>query len=528
MKITTIIISTLLFAFAPGQVITATAPQTPNNGPSVEHDAPIPQLAFATQELKAALKESGREDLRVRLIVKPDASSPEGFEIKTSGPQLEVIGAEASGAMYGGIEVAEYLKLGLPIANVKRKPFVGKRGIKFNIPLDARSPSSDDSGAAANENIANMWDFEGFWKPYLDDLARYNVLSLWTCHPYPHMVKTLGYEQADPDTIAYLRAAVKEMVLNYPSITAIAVAAGENDHKHLKGDDSTEAYIFKTSGLGVMDAKADPIWDPDRQIRFIFRNHSTEIEDVQAQFADKDDGPVEVSIKYCVGRLYSSRRPLEWEKRAIKDGWGEAGDKAWLHIRNDDVFIHRWGSPDYVRYFIREMPHDQSPGFMMGSDGYVWGRMFNSTVPELQEQLEQLGIDKHWYNFRLWGELAYHNELGDDYWIACLKHRFSLSDGAAKLLHDTWQTVSEVVPQLNRSVYEGVDAAFASEGCITGLATATGFLTIPHYYYGEEPPVYRRQAMRLSKNPPAGEVQCVSVPDWRKAYLEGKLERGTA
>ena len=42
--------------------------------------------------------------------------------------------------MYGGIEVAEFLKLGLPIANVQRKPFVAKRGIKFNIPLDARQP----------------------------------------------------------------------------------------------------------------------------------------------------------------------------------------------------------------------------------------------------------------------------------------------------------------------------------------------------------------------------------------------------
>ncbi len=42
-------------------------------------------------------------------------------------------------------------------------------------------------------------------------------------------------DQTDPDTIAYLRAAVKELVLNYPSITAIGVAAGENDNKHLKG-----------------------------------------------------------------------------------------------------------------------------------------------------------------------------------------------------------------------------------------------------------------------------------------------------
>jgi len=600
-----------------------------NNSPSIQHDAQIPQLTFAAQELEAALKVSKREDLQVSLVVTPDASSPEAYEIKTNGKQIEVIGADVSGAMYGGIEVAEYLKLGLPLSNVTRKPFVEKRGIKFNIPLDARSPSYDDSGDAANENIVNMWDFEGFWKPYLDDLARYryNVLSLWTCHPYPHMVKTPGYEEAveddvykvrdgilnydskgkfiartydpndkeweegyldsnqdgivdtnddtlelvkkmtidekithwkevfgyagdrgiqitmfhwnvftygangkhgittdqtDPDTIAYLRAAVKELVLNYPSITAIGVAAGENDNEHLKGDDSTEAYLFKTYGLGVMDAKADPGWDPDRQVRFIFRNHSTKIDDVEAQFTSKYNGPVEVSVKYCVGRIYSSRRPQEWEKRAFKGGWLEAGYKVWLNIRNDDIFMHRWGSPDYVRQFIREMPHDESPGFMMGSDGYVWGRVFNSTVPELQGELE---IDKHWYNFRLWGELAYNNELGDDYWIACLKHRFGLSDGDAKLLHDTWQTVSEVVPQLNRAVYEGVDAAFAPEGCLSGLASATGFLTIPQYYYAEGPSVYRREAMSLRDDPPAGEVQCVSIPDWGNAYLDGTLEQ---
>ena len=621
--------STLLLALIASQALTAAAETNANNSPAVEHNGAIPQLAFAAQELEAAFKDSGRMDLRVRLTIDPDSASPEGFEIKTRGSEIEIIGSDASGAMYGGIEVAEHLKLGLPIADVKRTPFVEKRGIKFNIPLDARSPSYDDSGDAANENIVHMWDFEGFWKPYLDDLARYryNVLSLWTCHPYPHMVKTPGFEQAveedvykvrpgvlkndtkgkyiartfdandqewedgdldsnkdgivdtnddtlelvrkmtidekiahwqkvfqhagdrgieitmfhwnvftygatgkhgitadqtNPATIAYLRAAVKELVLNYPSITAIGVAAGENDNERLKGEDSTEAYIFKTYGQGVMDAKAEPGWDPDREIRFIFRNHSTLIADVEKQFASKYDGPVDAEVKYCVGRLYSSRRPLEWEARAIKDGWVPGGYKVWMNIRNDDLYIHRWGSPDYVRQFIREMPLDKSPGFVMGSDGYLWGRVFYSTVPDLQGQLE---IDKHWYNFRLWGELAYNNELGDAYWTAALKHRYALSDDAAKLLHDSWQTVSEVVPQLNRAIYEGTDAAFSPEGCMMGLASATGFLTVPMYYYGEGPGLYRRLPMRLKKNPPAGEVQCVSVPEWGRAFLDGKLDQ---
>ena len=156
----------------------------------VTYDKMIPQVAFAAQEINAAIEEIGGKDLKISLIVKTDQSSPEAFQIQTEKGKITVIGSDAKGAMYGGLEVAEYIKLGIPITNVSRSPFVKKRGIKFNIPLDARSPSYDDGGDSANLNVQNIWDFENFWKPYIDDLARYryNVLSLWTRHPFPHIV----------------------------------------------------------------------------------------------------------------------------------------------------------------------------------------------------------------------------------------------------------------------------------------------------------------------------------------------------
>ena len=91
---------------------------------AVEFDTKIPQLEFAAQELDAALNETGKTNLKVSLNITPDATSPEAFSIKISGAQIDVIGTDATGAMYGGIEVAEYLKLGLPIKNVTRKPFL--------------------------------------------------------------------------------------------------------------------------------------------------------------------------------------------------------------------------------------------------------------------------------------------------------------------------------------------------------------------------------------------------------------------
>lgn len=117
------------------------------------------------------------------------------LQIRSVGSnRIEVTGSDATGAMYGGLEVADLLRLGLLVEDQKRAPFVKKPGIKFNVPLDVRTPSYDDTGNSAQNNIETVWDFE-FWKTYLDDLARhhYNVLSLWSAHPYPSIIKLKEY-----------------------------------------------------------------------------------------------------------------------------------------------------------------------------------------------------------------------------------------------------------------------------------------------------------------------------------------------
>lgn len=172
--------------------------------------------------------------------------------------------------------------------------------------------------------------------------------------------------------------------------------------------------------------------------------------------------------------------------------------------------MHRWGSPDYAREFIRWMPHEHLTGFYMGSDTYVWGREFISKNPETAGRLE---IDKHWYNFRLWGQLAYNIELGDDYWQAVLEHRFPGVD--AGLLLKAWETVSEVIPQLNRSVWSPTDGSFGAEGC----RRTSGFLTLDGYHF-------ERPAMVLNRIENAPDPQCITVTDWARAYLAGKELEG--
>jgi hypothetical protein len=125
-------------------------------------------------------------------------SRPEGFLVRRKlGGFVEITGVDAAGAMYGGLELAEQIRLNKDVDAIDQgvfNPKIARRGVKFNIPLDARTPSYDDTGDSAQNNIETVWDF-AFWERYLDEMARnrYNVLTLWNPHPFPSMVKLAAY-----------------------------------------------------------------------------------------------------------------------------------------------------------------------------------------------------------------------------------------------------------------------------------------------------------------------------------------------
>jgi hypothetical protein len=124
-----------------------------------------------------------------------------------------VRGADAAGAMYGGLDIAEAIRMGTldSLKDADQKPHLEKRGIKFNIPLDLRTPSYTDPSDAAQANIPEMWERE-FWTDYLDTLARhrYNVLSLWSLHPFPSLVKVPEFPEVALNDVWRTRATLDD------------------------------------------------------------------------------------------------------------------------------------------------------------------------------------------------------------------------------------------------------------------------------------------------------------------------------
>jgi len=144
---------------------------------------------------------------RVALTVeKGDAAQSYRIRVRNEGGRrvITVRGADAAGAMYGGLDIAEAIRTGTldSLKDSDHKPHIARRGIKCNIPLDLRTPSYTDCSDAAQANIPVMWERE-FWTALLDAMARhrYNVLSLWSLHPFPSLVKVPEFPDVALDDV---------------------------------------------------------------------------------------------------------------------------------------------------------------------------------------------------------------------------------------------------------------------------------------------------------------------------------------
>ena len=186
----------------------------------------VPQMEFAASEIRAAAQakklscaafnlekfSQAAQSVRIVLISSNALAQSLGLNDPNFSAKAEsyfiatkldgartsyfVVGADAVGTMYGGLDIAEAIKLATlgQLKAGEHAPFIERRGIKFNIPLDARTPSYSDAGDAAQQNIPEMWNMD-FWREFLDELARdrYDTLSLWNLHPFPSLVKVPEY-----------------------------------------------------------------------------------------------------------------------------------------------------------------------------------------------------------------------------------------------------------------------------------------------------------------------------------------------
>ena len=284
----------------------------------------------------------------------------------------------------------------------------------------------------------------------------------------------------NPKTIDYFRASVREMFRAYPLLAGIGLTAGENmgEVRMYSGGvdsfDAKENWLFATYGQAVLDAARA---EPQRQFRLIHRQHESRAQDIAATFKPVIDQPnvdFVFSFKYAQAHALSST--TQTFHRGYLDSLGKL--KTLWTLRNDDALMFRWAAPDFVREFVRNIPHEQSAGYYVGSDMWVWGREFLCRQPAASPQgaPRQLEVDKHWLHFLLWGRMGYDPTLDNGRIAALVRQRFPEVDGARLLA--AWQDASMIYPLVTGFHWADFDFQWYIEGCRSrpGPAkTASGF-----------------------------------------------------
>ena len=165
----------------------------------------VPPIQFAVVEIQSAARSvSNPPAITIALRVGADALPSQAYRTERAAEGITVTGGDAVGAMYGGLDVAEALRSGAldSLKDSVHAPHIAQRGIKFNIPLDLRTPSYTEPSDAAQANIPEVWSMT-FWRAFLDDMARhrFNVLSLWSLHPFPSIVKVPEFPHVALDDV---------------------------------------------------------------------------------------------------------------------------------------------------------------------------------------------------------------------------------------------------------------------------------------------------------------------------------------
>jgi hypothetical protein len=386
---------------------------------------------------------------------------------------------------------------------------VWRSTIQFEEDYSTRTIDLVTPAMLANKEVVRKMTIEqkiDFWRRVMEYARDRNIavyIITWNIYTYGVDGK-YGITDAidNPKTIDYFRASTRALFRTYPLLAGIGLTAGENmgdaSAYYSGGTDSFDAkenWLLATYGQGVLEAARA---EPQRQFRLIHRQHESRAQDIAATFKPVIAQP---NIDFVFSFKYAQAHALSSTTQNFHRGYLESLGplKTLWTIRNDDALLLRWGAPDFVREFVKNIPHEKSQGFYFGSDMWVWGREFLLRTPAKPRQLE---IDKHWLHFLLWGRLGYDPTLDNLGLARIVETRFPGVDGSRLL--DAWQNASMIYPLVTGFHWANFDFQWYIEACRSRPApakTASGFhsvetfinqpvhaatdnLTIPQYVAG--------------------------------------------
>ncbi len=540
---------------------------------SIVFDKSSKQVSFGAEHIAEAIGQSAissarddpdglsrQGDITIRVVgteILPMVHQ-EGFNIENLGTRLVISAIDEAGAMYGALDVAEQIKMGLSwekIASKTVNPRFSVRAVKFNLPW-----SPYRNGEAMDRNVDVCRDL-GFWKKFIDQMAenRFNLLSLWNVHPFSFMVKPANFPGANDFSEKEMaewknfwtslfrmcrQRGIEPFIVNWN--IAVSPEFARNYHVHERNDTSeivkryTREVVTQVineypdlAGIGVtladwmknMTPKSREDWieqtvvegikNADHPVKLLHRSVLTASPSEMRRVIDNADLPdtTLVSIKFNWSHGHSTPHlALTHDSNTgkIDEGyWSPTPENfriEWM-VRNEDFFILRWGEPDFIRQHIALNDAPWVNGYFVGSEGYIPARDLSHLPGEHRNW--DYAFEKQWLFYMLWGRLLYHPGTPDVVFEGAFDRRYGNHSG--KDLLTAWKAASQMPLKLASFYRATWDYTLYSEGFLAPFSSGGLHDTVSSFISIDE----------LIDHPTL-DPDYLSIPDFIRLVREGK------
>jgi len=235
--------------------------------------------------------------------------------------------------------------------------------------------------------------------------------------------------------------------------------------------DQRRHWLDRTFVAGIADAK--------RPVKFIYRaplsantgsgGTTSEENDRRSRaqiesLSSNITGPVYVEFKHNWSHAHSSPDLFMVHGGTLSDAYWNpppTRHKVVWTMRNEDMFILRWGQPDFVREFVRRQGgKDYVGGAIIGSECYI--PALDYITKEGPHKTWRWAFERQWLFYAVWGHLLYDPAAPDARFEGMFDARFG--KGVGKDFLAAWKLASRV-PLHFASFHRGTwDGTLYTEG----------------------------------------------------------------
>ena len=470
---------------------------------------------YAAEYLQKKLTEMGytvspkKADCKIALS-NANSGTAEGYTIAKDKKGITVTGNDATGVIFGCVELAERIKQAGGLAQyvampsqhtIQEAPQMVMRGTCIGLQKTVYLPGHGVyEYPYTPENFPWFYD-KAEWVKYLDMMVenKYNSLYLWNGHPFASLVKLKDYPfalEVDEETFkkneeifSFLtheadRRGIWVIQMFYNIILSKPFA----DHYGLKTQDrhrpitplisdytrkSIAAFIEHYPNVGLLVCLGEAMATIEDDVKWMKEtiipgikdglktSGRTDIPPVVLRSHDTDGPLVLKESLPLYPNIYTMSKYTGESLTTYTPGgpWGETHRQlaaaAPVHIDNVHILANlepwRWSSPAFIQKTVQAMHRvHHSKGLHLYPQASYWDWPYTADKLPSGERLKQLDRDWMWY--QAWGRYSWNDQRGLDktFWKKTLADYYGIDTIAAGHMLNAYDEAGEIAPKLLR------------------------------------------------------------------------------